>query len=146
MLKGKQGRFRQNLLGKRVDYSGRSVIVVGPELKIYQCGLPKEMAIELFKPFVMKELVANTTDAATEKHVPVVEIDGNLVTVSVGSVTHPMEEKHYIQWISLQTEQGNQRKALKPGQEPKVTFAMAPGDKFVAAYEYCNLHGLWKKA
>ena len=61
MLKGKQGRFRQNLLGKRVDYSGRSVIVVGPELKIYQCGLPKEMAIELFKPFVMKELVANET-------------------------------------------------------------------------------------
>ena len=59
MLKGKQGRFRQNLLGKRVDYSGRSVIVVGPELKIYQCGLPKEMAIELFKPFVMKELVQN---------------------------------------------------------------------------------------
>ena len=57
MLKGKQGRFRQNLLGKRVDYSGRSVIVVGPELKIYQCGLPKEMAIELFRPFVMKKLV-----------------------------------------------------------------------------------------
>ena len=61
MLKGKQGRFRQNLLGKRVDYSGRSVIVVGPELKIYQCGLPKEMAIELFKPFVMRELVREGT-------------------------------------------------------------------------------------
>ena len=57
MLRGKQGRFRQNLLGKRVDYSGRSVIVVGPELKMYQCGLPKEMALELFKPFVMKKLV-----------------------------------------------------------------------------------------
>ena len=57
MLKGKQGRFRQNLLGKRVDYSGRSVIVVGPNLKMYQCGFPKEMAFELFKPFVMKELV-----------------------------------------------------------------------------------------
>ena len=57
MLKGKQGRFRQNLLGKRVDYSGRSVIAVGPSLKMYQCGLPKEMALELFKPFVMKELV-----------------------------------------------------------------------------------------
>ena len=57
MLKGKQGRFRQNLLGKRVDYSGRSVIVVGPELKMHQCGLPKEMALELFKPFVMKRLV-----------------------------------------------------------------------------------------
>ena len=60
MLKGKSGRFRQNLLGKRVDYSGRSVIVVGPELKIYQCGLPKEMAIELFKPFVMKEVSGET--------------------------------------------------------------------------------------
>ncbi len=59
MLKGKQGRFRQNLLGKRVDYSSRSVIVVGPELKLYQCGLPKEMAIELFRPFVMKKLVAD---------------------------------------------------------------------------------------
>ena len=59
MLKGKQGRFRQNLLGKRVDYSGRSVIVVGPELRLHQCGLPKEMALELFKPFVMKELVEN---------------------------------------------------------------------------------------
>ena len=59
MLKGKQGRFRQNLLGKRVDYSGRSVIVVGPELKMYQCGLPKEMALELFKPFVMKKLVGS---------------------------------------------------------------------------------------
>ncbi len=57
MLKGKQGRFRQNLLGKRVDYSGRSVIVIGPELKLYQCGLPKKMAIELFKPFIMKRLV-----------------------------------------------------------------------------------------
>jgi DNA-directed RNA polymerase beta' subunit len=57
MLKGKQGRFRQNLLGKRVDYSGRSVIVVGPQLKLHQCGLPKEMALELFKPFVMKKLV-----------------------------------------------------------------------------------------
>ena len=71
MLKGKQGRFRQNLLGKRVDYSGRSVIVVGPELKIYQCGLPKEMAIELFKPFVMKELsargIANNIKAAKKK-------------------------------------------------------------------------------
>ena len=59
MLKGKQGRFRQNLLGKRVDYSGRSVIVVGPELKIYQCGVPKEMAVELFRPFIMKKLVGD---------------------------------------------------------------------------------------
>ena len=61
LLKGKQGRFRQNLLGKRVDYSGRSVIVVGPELKIYQCGVPKEMAVELFRPFIMKKLVEDGT-------------------------------------------------------------------------------------
>ena len=73
MLKGKSGRFRQNLLGKRVDYSGRSVIVVGPELKIYQCGLPKEMAIELFKPFVMKELVANGTAHNSQMKKTVVE-------------------------------------------------------------------------
>ena len=66
MLKGKQGRFRQNLLGKRVDYSGRSVIVVGPELKMHQCGLPKEMALELFKPFVMKRLV-NSGEATNIK-------------------------------------------------------------------------------
>lgn len=93
----------------------------------------------------MTELVANTTDAAQEKHVPVVEVNGNTVTVKVGSVTHPMEEKHYIQWIYIQTEQGGQRKALKPGAEPVATFELTDGDKLVAAYEYCNLHGLWKK-
>ena len=90
------------------------------------------------------EIVPNTTDAANEKHVPVIKQEGDLVTVSVGSVTHPMQEKHYIQWIGLQTEQGNQRKALTPDQEPVAVFALAPGDKVVAAYEYCNLHGLWK--
>lgn len=93
----------------------------------------------------MTELVANTTDAAQEKHVPVVEQDGNKVTVKVGSVTHPMEEKHFIQWIYIQTEHGGQRRAFKPGDKPEATFLIADGDKFVAAYEYCNLHGLWKK-
>lgn len=92
----------------------------------------------------MNELVPKTADSATEKHVPVVTVDGNLVTVTVGSTLHPMEEKHSIQWIALETEQGNQRKTLKPGQEPTVTFALTPGDKVIAAYEYCNLHGLWK--
>lgn len=92
----------------------------------------------------MVELVPKTADSATEKHVPVVKVDGNLVTVTVGSTLHPMAEEHFIQWVSLQTEQGNQRKALVPGQEPTVTFALTPGDKVVAAYEYCNLHGLWK--
>ncbi len=93
----------------------------------------------------MTELKANTTDAAQEKHVPVVEISGNTVTVKVGSVQHPMEEKHFIQWIYIQTEQGGQRKAFKPGDKPEATFELTAGDKFVAAYEYCNLHGLWKK-
>ena len=92
----------------------------------------------------MTEIVPKTADRTTEKHVPVVEVNGNLVTVTVGSTLHPMEEKHSIQWISLQTEQGNQRKALSPGCEPKAVFALVPGDKVVAAYEYCNLHGLWK--
>lgn len=92
----------------------------------------------------MQRLEAGVTDAAKEKHVPVVHKNGNLVTVSVGSVTHPMEEKHYIEWISLQTKQGNQRKRLAPGEKPEVTFALSEGDEAEAAYAYCNLHGLWK--
>ena len=92
----------------------------------------------------MKELVPNTTDAAGEKHVPVIAIDGQTVTVTVGSVLHPMLDVHYIEWIMLETRQGRQRKALKPGDEPKAVFALVPGDEVVAAYEYCNLHGLWK--
>lgn len=93
----------------------------------------------------MTELVANTVDAAKEKHVPVVEVDGNKVTVKVGSVTHPMVPEHYIEWIYLVTKQGVQRKCLEPGQEPTAVFALAEGDVAVEAYEYCNLHGLWKK-
>ena len=92
----------------------------------------------------MNELVPKTADSAVEKHVPVVEVEGNLVKVIVGSTLHPMAEEHSIQWIALETEQGSQIKYLKPGQEPTVTFALTPGDKVVAAYEYCNLHGLWK--
>ena len=93
----------------------------------------------------MKLLKANTSDGATEKHVPVVEQNGNLVTVTVGSVDHPMLPEHYIQWIVLETEAGNQRKLLKPGEKPQCTFAIVDGDKVLGAYEYCNLHGLWKK-
>ena len=92
----------------------------------------------------MTELVPNTTDAAGEKHVPVAEISGDKVTVKVGSVAHPMTEEHSIQWIYLQTEHGGQRKALMPGSAPEAVFALAGGDKAVAAFAYCNLHGLWK--
>ncbi len=93
----------------------------------------------------MEELTPNTVDAAVEKHVPVIEVEGNKVTVKVGSVTHPMVEEHWIQWIYLETKEGVQRKCLNPGDEPKAVFALNDGDKAVAAYEYCNLHGLWKK-
>ncbi|HHX57139.1 MAG TPA: desulfoferrodoxin [Clostridiales bacterium] len=91
----------------------------------------------------MEELVPNTVDAAQEKHVPVVTVDGNTVKVEIGSVEHPMVDEHYIQWIYLQTEKGGQRKSLKPGDKPSATFALVD-DKAVAAFEYCNLHGLWK--
>lgn len=92
----------------------------------------------------MKEIVANTVDAAKEKHVPEYKVNGNVVEVVVGSVAHPMTEEHLIEWVSLETEQGNQRKLLKAGQEPKVSFAICDGDKVKNVYAYCNLHGLWK--
>ena len=92
----------------------------------------------------MEELKANTTDAATEKHVPVVEVADNKVKVDVGSVTHPMSEEHLIQWILLETEKGCQMRKLTASDEPKAVFCLGE-DKPVAVYEYCNLHGLWKK-
>ena len=93
----------------------------------------------------MKELVPGTVDAAVEKHVPVVTVDGNMVKVVVGEDEHPMLEEHHIGWIAIETEQGVQRKHLKAGEKPEAEFALADGDKLVAAYEWCNLHGLWKK-
>ena len=89
-------------------------------------------------------LTANTVDAAREKHVPVIAREGNTVTVTVGSVLHPMTEEHYIPFIALETAQGLQVKNLKPGMKPVAVFSLADGDEPVAAYEYCNLHGLWK--
>ena len=76
--------------------------------------------------------------------IPVITVDGNKVTVAVGEVEHAMMDAHYIQWITLETEQGRQRKILNPGEKPVAEFALVEGDKAVAAYEYCNLHGLWK--
>ena len=92
----------------------------------------------------MEELTANTVDASKEKHVPSVSIVSNIVRVEVGEVPHPMEEKHYIMWIYLHTKKGGQRKDLAPGEEPKAVFAL-DDDEVIAVYEYCNLHGLWKK-
>lgn len=93
----------------------------------------------------MVEMIPGTTDAAVEKHVPQYTVDGNIVTVKVGEVEHPMTEEHYIQWISLQTKQGNQRKELTPQDKPEACFALCDGDEVEAVFEYCNLHGLWKK-
>lgn len=92
----------------------------------------------------MSEIVPGTMDASKEKHVPVYSIEGNTVNVAVGSVLHPMQPEHYIEWVSLQTRSGNQRKQLEPNDEPKVSFAITDGDEVVAVYAYCNLHGLWK--
>ena len=92
----------------------------------------------------MTEIIPGTTDAAVEKHIPVYQVEGNVVKVQVGAVDHPMLPEHFIQWVSIQTRQGNQRKALKPGSEPKVCFALCEGDEVEAVYAYCNLHGLWK--
>lgn len=92
----------------------------------------------------MTEIEAGTTDAAVEKHVPVIEHGDGKVTVSVGDIAHPMLPEHYIQWIALSTNQGNQRKQLSPGDQPKACFALCDGETVEAAYAYCNLHSLWK--
>ena len=92
----------------------------------------------------MEELVPNTQDGAHEKHIPVYEVKDNIVHVQVGSVAHPMVEAHFISWIMLVTDKGNQRKTLKPGDAPEADFALLPGEKGLAVLEYCNLHGLYK--
>ncbi|MBQ7307025.1 MAG: desulfoferrodoxin [Clostridia bacterium] len=92
----------------------------------------------------MKEIIPGTTEASLEKHLPVFEVKDNVVKVTVGSVKHPMIPEHYIEWVSLQTNDGNQRKVLMPGQEPEVCFTLCPGTKVEAVYAYCNLHSLWK--
>ena len=93
----------------------------------------------------MEEIPVNTQDGAHEKHVPVYKAEGNIVSVKIGEVDHPMLEVHYIQWIALETNKGNQRKVLKPGDAPTAQFALLPGEEVVAVYEFCNLHGLYKK-
>ena len=121
-------------------------------MKFYRCqhcGNIVEMVNDAGVPVVccgekMTELVPNTVDAAQEKHVPVYEVKGNSVEVTVGSTEHPMLDEHYIQWIAIETDKGVQRKALKPGAAPKASFALSEGETLQAVYEYCNLHGLWK--
>lgn len=122
-------------------------------MKFYVCKHCKNLVTLLHESGVpmmccgekMTELVPGTSDGAFEKHVPAVSVDGNTVTVKVGEVEHPMLENHYIQWVVLETKNGAQIHYLKPGEKPEAVFVLAEGDEAIAAYEYCNLHGLWKK-
>jgi len=91
----------------------------------------------------MGELVENTQDGAHEKHIPVVSIENGVATVKVGEVDHPMLDAHYIEWIMIQTNFGNQRKVLHPGDKPEAKFALLEGEKVIKALEHCNLHGLY---
>lgn len=107
--------------------------------KINDSGVP---VVCCGKP--MKELIAGTVDASKEKHIPVYSVEGNKVSVVVGSVEHPMVEVHYIQWIVLKTNKGIQRKHLSPNEAPRAEFTLLEGEVVEEVYEYCNLHGLWK--
>ena len=122
------------------------------EMKFYRCShcgqiiaIVKETGVPVVccgEP--MTEVIPGTTDASLEKHVPVFTVEGNKVQVSVGSAAHPMLPEHYIEWVAIQTEFGNQRKQLRPGDEPKVCFSLCDGDEVKAVYAYCNMHSLWK--
>lgn len=101
------------------------------DVEIICCGQP------------MEELVANTEEASVEKHLPVVSVDGDKVTVEVGSVPHPMVDAHYLPWIYLETKNGGQRRNLVPGDKPHAVFSVVD-DEAIAVFAYCNLHGLWK--
>ena len=122
------------------------------EMEFYRCSRCGQIIALVKKTGVpviccgekMQKIEPGTTDASVEKHVPVVNKEGNTVTVSIGSAPHPMEKEHYIEWVSLQTKLGNQRKALKPGDKPEVCFSVCEGDEVEAAFAYCNLHSLWK--
>lgn len=92
----------------------------------------------------MEEILPGVTDAAVEKHVPEIVVEGKKVIVKVGSVAHPMIAEHYIEWVSIETKEGEQRKALSPEMAPEVEFMLSDSDELIAAYAYCNLHGLWK--
>ena len=105
---------------------------------IHESGVPMKCCGQS-----MTKIEAGVVEASREKHIPVAVVEGDKVVVSVGSVEHPMAAEHSIEWVYLQTDKGGQRKALKPGEAPKVSFLL-DGEKPLAVYAYCNLHGLWK--
>ena len=122
------------------------------EMKFYRCKHCGQIVAIVKKtgaPLIccgeeMEEIIPCTVDASHEKHIPVYKVEGDLVTVNVGSVEHPMIDAHYIEWVAIQTTSGNQRKMLKPNDKPSVQFKILDTDEVLAVYAYCNLHGLWK--
>lgn len=120
--------------------------------KFYRCPICGNIIAKVFDSGVqvhccgkpMQEIIPGTVDASKEKHIPEFKVENNMVKVWVGSVEHPMIPEHYIEWISIQTKFGNQRKVLNPNTKPEVCFTMCEGDEIEAVYAYCNLHGLWK--
>ena len=121
------------------------------EVKFYRCEICGNIVTKIIDggPVTfccgqkMVELIADSSDGAVEKHVPVISVDGSTVTVKVGSAPHPMIEEHYIQWICLHTEHGLQFAWLEPEDAPEAIFALAADDAVIEAYAYCNIHGLW---
>lgn len=121
------------------------------KLRFYQCSVCGKLITVLSGPDIpteccggeMRELIPNRADASLEKHVPVVTVSGNTVTVRVGSAPHPMLESHSIKWIGLETGRGFRFKELKPGEEPAAVFLLDPGESAGAVYAFCDLHGLW---
>lgn len=111
----------------------------GKIISVVQDGAPETICCG--EP--MTELIAGSVDGDREKHLPVIKVTDTKVTVSVGAKIHPSEEKHYIQWIILQTDKGLQQKWLRPGENPSAEFAIMKGEKVIGAYEYCNIHKLW---
>ena len=120
--------------------------------KFYKCAICGQV-IEILKetgvPVVccgapMQELIAGTTEASVEKHIPEFKIEENIVKVNVGAVEHPMVEEHFIEWVSLQTNKGEQRKILKAGMKPYLEFSLCEDEVVKAVFAYCNLHGLWQ--
>ena len=119
-------------------------------LKCEHCGNIVAVVKETGVPVMccgekMKQIIPGTVEASKEKHIPEYVVEGDKVIVTVGSVEHPMIPEHFIEWVSIQTKFGNQRKQLKAGEAPKVCFKLCEGDKVEAVYAYCNLHGLWVK-
>lgn len=122
------------------------------EVRFYRCSACGQITAKVKNtdvPLVccgkeMKEIRPNTVDATIEKHVPDYDVENGTVTVWVGLIPHPMTEDHYIEWVMLETDKGNQRKELKPDTDPKVCFRICEDENVKAVYAYCNIHSLWK--